>query len=386
MSTIQRYVLWEVIKVFLICLGVTVLMMTVAGGVAEGVKKGLPAPIIVNMLPYFIPEMLRYTVPGCMLFAVCTAFGRLAASNEITAIKSAGINPLELIWPVLILAYFLSFFTFWDYDVCASWSRPNVHRVIVQSLDDTAYGMLRTQHSFSMNGLSVTVKDVQGKTLLNPTIHVQATENDPEIFLTAEEAMLETDPDSGILQVICRDGRVEFGGQGSFDFPDKFVHNVDHLKSINIDPNHASPAMLTLKQMPHQIQREKDNINQANTELAVAEENNDEESIERILHHRRDRSYRLYRLQAERQRRLANGFGCFCFAIVGIPVSIWWRSKDNISTFFLCFLPILLFYYPLLVTGEKMAREGHLGPWPVWIANTFLLAIGIVLTMVVNRK
>lgn len=67
-------------------------------------------------------------------------------------------------------------------------------------------------------------------------------------------------------------------------------------------------------------------------------------------------------------------------------MAIWWRSSDNVSTFFLCFLPILLVYYPLLVTGEKLARDGDWGPGPVWIANLVLLVLSAILLLRVNRN
>ena len=84
-------------------------------------------------------------------------------------------------------------------------------------------------------------------------------------------------------------------------------------------------------------------------------------------------------MQAETQRRLSNGFACLCFALVGIPVAIWQKSSDNIGVFFLCFGPILLVYYPLLVVGENLARDGH---WPhltVWLADGLLLVVGLLL-------
>lgn len=386
MTSLQRYVLWEILKIFLLCLGVTVLMLTIGGGVNEGLRKGLPAPIILNMLPYFVPEMLRYTIPGCMLFAVCTTFGRMAASNEITAIKSAGINPFELMWPVLTLAYFLSFFTFWMYDACATWSRPGVHRIIVESLDETAYGMLRAKRSFEMSELSVTVKNVDGRKLINPIIHIQATDTDPEIYLTAAEAELRTDPKTGILQVICRDGRVEVAGEGYFDFPDERVYNVDHLDALHLDEDRAPPANLRLSRIPPQIEREKKIIAEADQRIEEALARADTGVAEDLERNQHRHKKRLLRLEAERQRRLANGFGCFCFVCVGIPVAIWWRSSDNVSTFFLCFLPILLIYYPLLVTGETMAREGTFGPSPIWIGNVVLMIVGGMLLWRVNRN
>lgn len=386
-TTIQRYVLWETLKVFLLCLSITVLMMVLGGGIMEGAKRGFPSNVIMGMLPYFVPEMLRYMIPGCMLFAVCTAFGRMAATNEITAIKSAGINPMELVWPVLVLAYFLSFFTFWMYEVCASWSRPNIHRVVAESLDDTVYSMLRKQRSFTMSGLEVSVKEVRDRVLIKPRIDIAATENDPARFLEAEEAEIRTDPETGILQLTCRDGKAEFGGGGpSYDFADEATFQLDHLNSIEMDEDSASPANLTSRMIPRQIEREQQIVQEARAELEIAIASDNFEHLDNVKNHLASHNKRLLRLQAEVPRRWANGFGVFCFAMIGIPVSIWLRSADNVKTFFLCFLPILLLYYPLLVVGEQWAREGSYGSLPVGIADVVLLVIGVFLMWRVNRN
>ncbi|MBI1249500.1 LptF/LptG family permease [bacterium] len=386
LSTIQRYVLWEVLKVFLLCLSVTVLMMTVGGGVTEGLKKGLPPWVILNMLPYFIPEMLRYTIPGCMLFAVCTTFGRMAATNEITAIKSAGINPMELIWPVLALAYCLSFFTFEMYDVCAAWSRPNLHRVVAESLDDTIYGVLRMNGSFKMSGLEVAVKSVEDRTLVKPRITVAATDTQPSIYLEAAEAELRIDPDTGILQLRVRDGNVKSGKGTSLDFSDEQVIYLDHLNSIELDENQTSPANLTLKSIPRQIKRQKTIIQETLGKIETVSASGNAPQVKALGDYLSVNQKRLYRLEAERQRRLSNGFGVFCFACMGIPVAIWRRSSDNVSTFFTCFLPVLLLYYPLLMIGENAARDGDYGAAPVWIADVVLFVIGAVLMYRVNRN
>ena len=71
---------------------------------------------------------------------------------------------------------------------------------------------------------------------------------------------------------------------------------------------------------------------------------------------------------------------------MGVPVSIWLKSSDNVRTFFVCFLPILLLYYPLLVVGEQWARDGDFGSAPVWIADVVLLAVGAFLIWRVNRN
>jgi lipopolysaccharide export system permease protein len=88
---------------------------------------------------------------------------------------------------------------------------------------------------------------------------------------------------------------------------------------------------------------------------------------------------RLARLEAEVARRMSNGFGCLCFAMIGIPVAMRSRSSDTMSVFFKCFVPILVVYYPLLVTGEEIARAGIYPQYSVWLADAVLLFAGLVL-------
>ena len=86
----------------------------------------------------------------------------------------------------------------------------------------------------------------------------------------------------------------------------------------------------------------------------------------------------LCRLQAEPYRRWAAGFSCLCFVWVGAPMAIRLRNRDMLTSFFLCFMPILIVYYPLLVLGVNGAKDGYLPPWSVWAGNLLMLAWGRV--------
>jgi len=71
-----------------------------------------------------LPEMLGITLPVAMLYAVSSAFGRMTGTNEIVALKSLGISPMVVVWPVLVLTGFLSLGTVWMYEIAATWCRP----------------------------------------------------------------------------------------------------------------------------------------------------------------------------------------------------------------------------------------------------------------------
>jgi lipopolysaccharide export system permease protein len=283
-----------------------------------------------------------------------------------------------VVWPVLVLAYFLSILTFALYDVCATWARPGVRRLVIESVDEIAYGVLRANGSFTREGLSIIVKGVDGQTLLQPVITVMAGANNPAVTLSAKQASLRADSEKGLLQIECRDGQVDVGGEGSFRFPDEFSHEVVLHKPAAHPENHLSPAALASRVVLQQIVRERQILDQQRERLASLGEEQKQARAryqEDIEGHQR----RLFRLEAEIPRRMANGFGCLCFVLVGVPIAMRSRSSDTMSIFFQCFLPILLVYYPLLVTGEKIARAGFHPQLSVWLADAVLLVAGVLL-------
>jgi lipopolysaccharide export system permease protein len=85
---------------------------------------------------------------------------------------------------------------------------------------------------------------------------------------------------------------------------------------------------------------------------------------------------RMARLRAEPMRRWSLGFSCLAFVWMGVPMAILIRSADYWWSFGLCFIPILLVYYPLFGLALELSKKGT---WPavsLWIGNIALAAIG----------
>src|SRR5262245_37644992 len=89
---LHRTIFWELFKVFFLALvGLTGLVL-LAGIVAEASQRGLGPAQLLAAIPLIIPSTMPYTIPATTLFATCLVYGRLAADNEILAIKAAGVN------------------------------------------------------------------------------------------------------------------------------------------------------------------------------------------------------------------------------------------------------------------------------------------------------
>jgi len=103
-----RMILWELVKVFGIALFAITGILLMAGIVAEATQQGLGPAQIMGAIPLLVPSTLPYTIPATTLFAACVVYGRLAADNEILAIKAAGVNLVAVVLPGLLLGVAMS--------------------------------------------------------------------------------------------------------------------------------------------------------------------------------------------------------------------------------------------------------------------------------------
>ena len=195
-SILHRTILWELIRIFLMSLiGITGMLM-MAGIVAEASQRGLSAAQILAVIPMLVPNTLPYTIPATTLFATCVVYGRLAADNEILAIKAAGINILSVISPALFLGLAMTALTvYFYYDLI-----PNTHwmmrAMVMDDVEEFLYGVLRREHSINHPKLLYTmhVKRVEGRILIDPIF----VRKDPKTKLVdvtarAQEAVMRVD-------------------------------------------------------------------------------------------------------------------------------------------------------------------------------------------------
>jgi lipopolysaccharide export system permease protein len=96
--------------------------------------------------------------------------------------------------------------------------------------------------------------------------------------------------------------------------------------------------------------------------------------------------YTLNRYQAEPYRRWASGFTCLVFMIIGSAVAIRFKIADFWTCFGLCFLPILITYYPIFQFGVNQTKSGVFPPYGVWLGNVLLLAVGLSLLRNMTKR
>jgi lipopolysaccharide export LptBFGC system permease protein LptF len=71
-------------------------------------SKGVSVFLVLKLFVFILPNILRLAIPMAMLFGILIAYGKLSENNEITAMKSLGINYKILSLPTIILTCIIS--------------------------------------------------------------------------------------------------------------------------------------------------------------------------------------------------------------------------------------------------------------------------------------
>ena len=393
-TRLTRYILIEIMKIFVVALIALTLLILMIGVGRELLRRGLGVVAIIQLLPYVLPIALQFSFPATALFSVCCVYGRMASDGEVATVKASGISPIKLLQPAIIFAALLSPVSVYVSDLAVSWGKPGINRVVLMSIEDIAYRVLRAQHSYtSDHGFSIHVLDVDGQTLIQPKVTVHNGHD--SMTLSAREGQLVLDPIEHRLVLTVVDSQVEsaYGIQGIVPGETEFKIPLSEAMAEK-SSDQISPSSLALRQIKSERFSEDSRVHGRGGQLAahvgfsILTARSEDISgptgaqIEAKLRHSKKR---LTRLHTEPWRRWAEGFSCFFFVFVGAPLAMIAKTSDYWTTFGLCFLPILIAYYPLFIFGLEQAKDAVLPPYGVWLGNIVLGAVGVVLIARVRR-
>lgn len=332
-----------------------------------------------------LPQAMQFAVPATMLLATTSVYGRLSASNEVIACKALGISPWSLAAPTLVLAALTSLGAVALNDLAVSWGRLGVQRVLVESLEEVIYRQLSLHRSYAEGGLQISVQRVIGRRLIHPTVTVQSSGDDGSWKLESRSAEIRSLPDRRTLAVrfegINLEGEVNAAIAGDIEREIDLADLFGEVDGAGRSPSNYALAEIGREQDAADARVEALRRGQTHERL-LAMATGDFERLSYASWDPAERSiagesYRRLRLSVEPYRRWANGFSCLSFVMVGVPMAIWRQKGEFLASFFLCFLPILLVYYPLLMVSVDHAKAGDVPPVVVWLGNAVLAAWGL---------
>ncbi len=384
MRLLQRYIFFELLRLFAyLVFGLTVLLVFI-GVFKEASERGLGPTQVFQLLPYVAPSMLPFTIPATLLLTVCVVYGRVAGDQEVVAAKAAGIHVMSLLNPALLLGAILSVGSFSLTNHVIPWASRNIESVIAQASGQIFLDVLEAQHQINEPelGLSITVTGVDGRRLLNPTF--KKAIDDEHYIVQAREASLDFDTRNQEVLVVFTKAKITKPGSNDESwitsdarrFPLSRKKGKMQPRSMTITEIKASIA--DLDRQAEELENERDWI--AATSLVLG----DFERLryENFADYRKQARQKLKlrrKLQTEMHSRFAMAGSCFLFVLLGAAYAMLQAKQQFLTNFIVCFLPILLVYYPVTFLMMNLSKSGSVDPWwAMWVANILIGTAGFV--------
>ncbi|MFO0876360.1 MAG: LptF/LptG family permease [Gemmataceae bacterium] len=382
-TILYRMIMWELVKVFVISLlGITGILL-MAGIIAEASQQGLGPAQIMAAIPLLIPSTLPYTIPATTLFATCVVYGRLSADNEVLAIKASGVNILHVVKPGVVLGLIMSLATLGLYYRIIPYTHHLLREMVFRDAEGMLYSILGRHGMISNPQLpySMFVKGVQGKKLVNPVIKRKNQRGQIDMVAHAREADLRVDMANKLLLIRMKNGMLisEDGSRGYFE-DKKF--DVP-LQGLGENPNRRPRDMTWVELMKRrdELGSEKDKVADeiamhSATLLTGAHAADLPQHVNNLKERQRHIEGNDRQVYVEMLMRPALSFGCLCFILVGCPIGIMFSRGDYLGAFITCFLPIVIVYYPLMLCGTNLAKEGKLNEVALVFSADVVIAAG----------
>ena len=428
---LNRMIFWELVRVFALSVtGLTGLFLVV-GIIQQATQFGLSPQQLMGIVPLLVPSLLPYTIPATMLFATCVVYGRLAHDNEAVALKAAGVDLLTMIRPAFLLGFLAAVGTAaLQFAVI-----PNTQRMIqeeaIRDPEETLYNLLKRERCFRFRAPNMSyelyVRDVQDRRLLDVVVKKRRTSKETTLSDDAfdyvartREAELKIDLAANTLKVdsdqwVINAPTAQVDSQDNKPFEialpnslrkDKLLESLrDRSQTIAWDllPGRADEYAaesdkathyrnVLLEAKPGQILTpdEQDQIARDNgmdaAQIAADPQARAKQAgyfADAAKYHRHTSRTMLW----EYYSRPALAMGCLLFGLIGCPMGLWASRADYLSIFVICWLPAVATYYPLVMSGGGLARDGKVPvPVGVWAANAVASVTAVLLMWRLIRR
>lgn len=358
-KTLFRYLVTEILPPFV--LGFTAFTFILLIGrllklIELVVARGVPLVQIGKLIYLILPTFLELTFPMAFLLAILLGLGRMSSDQELLAMKSLGVGPQQILWPIALLAIGITFVTLG----LTMFLRPAANLALKKELyriATTRVGSALKEKVFNDDfpRILIYVEEIipPGDTAQGVLI---VDKRDParEQIILGKVALITTDEETNTLRFKLFDGSVyetEKNQQGfsqtRYNIYD-FKLDLDDLAG-SLRPNVAGPREMPLRHLTREIEQKL-----AQGKKAIPE-------------------------RVELQQRLSFGFVPVVFCLLGVALTLLPKSvRANRSWgFMLCFCWLLV-YYLILSLGKALGDKGLLHPVPaLWLPNVTVGGIAV---------
>ena len=409
MTTLSRYVLRQHAGPFLFGLTLILFILIldfILQTMDQVLSKGLRFGLAAELLVYNLAWMIALAVPMAVFVSVLMAFGRLAADNEILAVKSNGISFMRLLLPVLVAAAMLTVLMIVFNDrVLPDWNH-NARNIKANLLRRKAAVVLKQKEGVFIRDISehsLLIRRVDERTnrLHGITLYNTGKKGFPAV-LHAREGELEIFEEGKYLRLTLYDG--EFHRVDAED-PRRFVVGTFGKQVVHIeDPErgfeeyrsaYRNDREMDLADMFAAVEDTRTQQAQAFSRMdstldaflvaahaggGISEQADElKRRFERQWRQQDNRTQRRNSYLVEIHKKFSIPAACLVFVFLGAPLGALVRGSGAAVSVALS-LVFFLAYWMFLIAGEQLADRGFVSPaLAMWAPNVFFGGLGILL-------
>ncbi len=406
MRILGRYILQEHIGPFLFALAV-VLFVLIVNFILDYLElfigRDIPLSVIFELFVLSLGWMFALAVPMAVLIATIMAFGRLAADNEIVAMKAGGMSLFQITSPVLAASVVVTVgLILFGHYVLPEANHHLSNLLVAVHRKKPALEIKPGVFTTPFKDLSILVDDVDDRTSTIRGVTIQRTHRTrPTQTIRADSGHLIWSEDGNVLTIELTDGEIH---EVDSSEPDKYFRL--RFKTHEIRVNNAG-SELVRTQREHRSDREmnitalRGKVRALEDQLSDVRQKARSEVVRSVRSSLPDGvadSTAVYgadllkslRAEAEReaalereinryavefQKKFSIPFACIVFVVLGAPLGTRIRHGSFVIGLAVS-AGFILFYYICLIGGEQLADRRYLPPfWSMWGAN---IALGIV--------
>lgn len=175
------------------------------------VGKGIPFPVILELIVTNLAYMVVLAAPMAVLVATVMAFGRFSELNELTALRAAGVNPVRVLNPALVASLLLAVFLAWfSNDVLPDANQRARSLFIDIQLKKPSFDLEPHEFYEGIEGYTFLVKRMPSETdsLYDVTLFQEPGKNRDRAVIKAKRGLLQSEDDHQTLTLNLFDGSI----------------------------------------------------------------------------------------------------------------------------------------------------------------------------------
>ncbi len=208
---IQLYVLREVfVAICFAAAGMLVLALPAVAVSAIHKLPGVDLRAVLFYLPLVIAGLVPYVLPLAFLLGVVSAYSRLTADNEWTAIRMTGRHPARVYVPGLVLALGMSAVTYWMVSDLLPQIRGKQTNYLIEASSRTMRELSPGRTEVKIGDFYLTARRRDGKAFLDAQVYVPPLSDEQARNLRADR--IEFRFEERAVLMLFRNARTIVGG------------------------------------------------------------------------------------------------------------------------------------------------------------------------------